>query len=352
MSGRRRAIAAVTLGLLLFGGPAAADPAGPTHFRSTITDLTAVGDEPAEAGSEVTRDIEVEVLGGDAFLVVRARPGTEVQVPGYEGEPYVRIAADGTVEINTRSPARWLNDERFGLPDTELPAQADADAPPTWERVANGGEYAWHDHRIHWMSPTLPPSVDTARNEAQLVSEWSVPLLVDDEEIAVVGELEWLPGRSPLVPAGALVLAVAAGAWLALRRDRSLSVAIGIGAALTGVVGVVGSVGLPTGVDAEPALMVLPGLAFGVLGAARWWAGHNPAHAAWMVPAAALPLLVWGIVQAGSLTRPIVPGPVPGELVLLIAALAFGIGCAAAIVLGRRVLAATALDAEVPDQHT
>jgi hypothetical protein len=349
MSGRLRTIAVATLGLLLVAGPAAADPAGPTHFRSTITDLAAVGDGPSEDDSEIDPDIEVEVLGGDAFLVVRAAPGTQVQIPGYEGEPYLRIAADGTVEINTRSPARWLNDERFGLPDTELPAQADADAPPTWEQVADGGEYAWHDHRIHWMSPTLPPSVDTARTETQQVSEWTVPLVVDDRQVVVAGELEWLPGPSPVLPVGALVLTVAAGAWLALRHERVLSSVIGIGAALTGAVGVAGSVGLPTGVDAEPALIVLPGLALAVLAAAHWWTGRDPVQGGWMVPAAALPLVVWGVVQAGSLTRPIVPGPVPSQVVLLMVALAFGIGAAAAIVLVRRLLAATALDPEAPD---
>lgn len=344
-------VAVVALALLLVAVPAAADPAGPTHFRSTITGLVANADDAPENEAPIAPDIEVQVLGGDAFLVVRAAPGTQVQVPGYEGEPYVRIAADGTVEINTRSPARWLNDERFGLPDSELPTQADADAPPAWEVVARGGEYAWHDHRIHWMSPSLPPSVDPGRNEVQQVSEWSVPMVVDDAQILLVGELDWLPGPSPVQPAGALVLALAAGVWLGLRREQTLSAAIGIGAAVTGALGVAASVGLPPGADVEPALVVLPGLAVAVLGAARWWSGRDPAQAGWMVPAAALPLAVWGVVQAGALTRPIVPGPVPSEFVALAAALAFGIGAAAAMAIGRRILAATALDPDAPDER-
>jgi hypothetical protein len=346
---RQRTIVVMTLALLLVGAPAAADPAGPTHFRSTITGIV-VEDAPTGSPDPVA-DLELEILGGDAFLVVRAAPGTSVEVPGYEGEPYVRIAADGTVEVNTRSPARWLNDERFGLPEAELPAQADADAPPSWELVARNGEYAWHDHRIHWMSPTLPPSVDTTRDEPQQVSQWSVPLVVDDAQVTVEGELDWVPGPSPVVPAGALVLCVAAGVWLALRRESALTAAIATGAVLTGAVGVSASVGLPTGADAEPALVVLPGLAAAVLGAARWWAGRAPARARWLVPAAALPLVVWGIVQAGTLTRPIVPGPVPGQAVALITALVFGVGAAAATTLLRRVLAATALDPDAPEQH-
>jgi hypothetical protein len=336
---RIRTVVAMAVSLLLIAGPAAADPAGPTHFRSSITDIV--------TGDEGLSDVEVEVLGGDAFLVVRATRGTQVQIPGYEGEPYARIEADGTVEVNTRSPARWLNDERFGLPDAELPAQADADAPPRWEPVGMEGEYAWHDHRIHWMSPTLPPSVDTGRDEVQQVTAWTVPLVIDGREVTIEGELDWLPGPSPALPTGALLLTLIAGVGVALRRASWLPGTIAVGAVLTGAVGAAASVGLPTGADIEPALVVLPALAAVMLGAARLWARRDPEQAAWMVPAAALPVAVWGIVQWGALTRPIVPGPIPSEVVLLITAAAFGIAAAAATVIGRQLLAATALDPDV-----
>jgi hypothetical protein len=326
----------MVLGLLVLGGPAAADPAGPTHFRSTVTEVVVADDGPVA--------VEVEVLGGDAFLVVRAEPGTEVEVPGYEGEPYVRIAADGTVEANTRSPARWLNDARFGALDVDIPPQADVDAPPQWEVVARDGEYAWHDHRIHFMSPALPPSVDASRREPQQVSDWSVPLMVDGREVQLRGELEWLPGPSPVLPMGAVLVTAAAGAWLGLRRATGLPAAIAVGAVLTGGVGLSASLGLPAGADAEPALVVLPALSIGVLLAARLWARRDAGQAAWMTPAAGLPIAVWGIVQWGALTRPIVPGPLPSELVLVTVAIAFGLAIAALVVVGRQVLHATALD--------
>ena len=57
--------------------------------------------------------------------------------------------------VNERSPSRWVNDDRYGL--ATPPADATADAPPEWVEVANGGRYAWHDHRIHWMTPTSRP---------------------------------------------------------------------------------------------------------------------------------------------------------------------------------------------------
>ena len=74
--------------------PVLADAAGPTDFRSEVLSVT-----PA------TDAITVSIEGGDAFVRVVVEPGHEVIVPGYEGEPYLRISADGTVEENLRSMA-------------------------------------------------------------------------------------------------------------------------------------------------------------------------------------------------------------------------------------------------------
>ncbi len=54
------------------------------------------------------------VVGGDSFLEVSVDEGHEVLVPGYQGEPYLRFRADGTVERNRNSPATYLNDSRQG----------------------------------------------------------------------------------------------------------------------------------------------------------------------------------------------------------------------------------------------
>ena len=67
--------------------------------------------------------MRAHVVGGDAFLELTVDEGTEVVVPGYGGEPYVRFLADGTVERNTRSEATYLNEDRQGA--VELPAGAD-----------------------------------------------------------------------------------------------------------------------------------------------------------------------------------------------------------------------------------
>jgi hypothetical protein len=99
----------------------------------------------------------------------RRAPVPRSRVPGYEGEPYVRIAPDGTVEVNQRSRRGGSNDERYETDPNAVDAPADmaVDAPPRWEVVGSDGAFAWHDHRIHWMSPALPGQVDpSARDPA------------------------------------------------------------------------------------------------------------------------------------------------------------------------------------------
>jgi hypothetical protein len=318
--------------------PAAADPAGPTHYDSRLT-----GVEPADA------PVSFEILGGDAFLVVRAAPGTEVEVPGYGDEPYVRIAPDGTVEVNQRSPSRWENDARYGAAELEVPADADVEAPPRWEVVASEGEYAWHDHRIHWMSPSLPRQVDPAAGTPQPVADWAVPLLVDGEEVTVTGELLWLPGPSPAVPVGVVLLAVAAGMALGWTRPGWVPAVLGVGGLLTLATGVSKNLGLPPGADGEPFLVVLPVLALGVVAAGVGLvrrAGGGAVRGRSIAAAGGVPLLVWAVLQAGALTRPVVPGALPVGAVRVVLALAIAAGIAGLLVAARTALAATALDAQ------
>ena len=332
---RLRTIPAMVFVAGLVPLPAAADPAGPTHYRSTITQVEATD------GGEVP--LEVEVLGGDSFLVVEAEPGTLVEVPGYDGEPYLRIEPDGTVMVNERSPARWINDARYGAAETQVPATADAKAPPSWVPVADGGEYAWHDHRIHYMSPSLPNSVESSRAEVQPVFDWGpVPLLVDDREVRVSGELVWVPGPPPLVPVVLVLAALVVSSLLFLRRPGSLAPVLLVTAAVTALAGSSGVVGLPPGSDGRTELLVLPAIAAAItmLRVAR----RRGEDAGWLTPAAGLPLLIWGVLQSGAQTRPIVPGSLTAGWVRGASALALGVGAAALVVLLRRLVASTRRD--------
>jgi hypothetical protein len=348
-------LAVLVATLLLPAGHATADPARPTHYRATVTGVVDATGQPltaVDAGS-----LAVEVLGGDAFLVVRAAPGTTVMVPGYEGEPYLRIAADGTVEVNVRSPARWLNDARYGARDVQVPPQADTDAPPEWEVVARNGTYAWHDHRIHVMTPVLPPQIDRNDGTVQRVWDTVVPLEVDGQAVEVRIDLDWVPGAPPLV--GGLLVLFATVAWLGLLLLLPAATGLVLAAVASAAlgVGVATWVASPPGGDVEPALVVLPALALVLQlvgrGVGRLRVGVTPppvpgtSHAvadrpvgvaSWLEVGAAVPLAVWGILLAPALVRPIVPGPLPVWVVRGVTAAALATGVAVMVVAARRLL--------------
>lgn len=251
----------MVVGLVAVDGPAWADPAAPTHYRSTVTDVRVDELDGRTSALEPEVDpttIDVAVMGGDAFMVVRAA-GRRVEIPGYDGEPYVRFHADGRVEVNERSPAHWLNDARYGGLEV-VPPSADADAPPSWVAVADGGTYAWHDHRVHFMAPSLPRHVDPSVRQVQHVFDWQVPLVVDGVPVVVEGRLEWLPSPGRASQAWvvlAVVVAAAAGLWAARRWGPSATtgVALSLATAIGLVVGSGGWWGLPAGAEGP-----LPGL--------------------------------------------------------------------------------------------
>jgi len=166
---------------------------------------------------------------GDQIEVVNPT-GTELDVPGYSGEPYLRIGPDG-VWRNALSPATWLNLDRYGR--TRVPAEADVHAPPRWEQVSTQPQYLWHDHRTHWMSEgLLPPVVAADPGSPHTISEWTVPMTYGGTDVTVAGELRWSPPPPGWLVWPLYVLLLAAGTaagWLA-RGPRPLAAALGVGA--------------------------------------------------------------------------------------------------------------------------
>ncbi len=207
----RAALAAAAL-IALLATPAASAHQGNVNYRSVI-----------DAVSPDVSGLRLDVLNRDDRLELQNTTGRTIVIDGYEGEPYARLKADGTVEVNRRSPAFYLNDDRFG--GVEVPKSANPKAAPQWQLVDKTGRFEWHDHRIHWMSK-IPPKQVEGRTDKTKVFDWRVPLHVGDSAGAARGTLFWQPqsqGGAPVAAIaglGAIVLLAAATVIVVRRRRR------------------------------------------------------------------------------------------------------------------------------------
>jgi hypothetical protein len=149
--------------------------------------------------------VSLQVLEFADRLILTNHSGETVTVLGYDREPYGRVLANGTVELNTSSPAYYLNQNFYG--DVNVPASASASATPHWTVVDRTGRLEWHDHRIHWMSPALPPQVKNKAKRTKIF-DWQVPIEVGARMATVNGELFWTPAHTA-APAAAIPVLVA-----------------------------------------------------------------------------------------------------------------------------------------------
>ncbi|SDZ01149.1 hypothetical protein SAMN05660209_04351 [Geodermatophilus africanus] len=209
------------LAVLLLAGPAQAHVGG--GAAGSDYDARVLTVDPALPG------VAVRVLVfGDELEVVNPT-GTEVEVPGYSDEPYLRIGPDG-VWRNANSPATYINLDRFGR--VSLPENADPAAEPDWVQVSTGNGYVWHDHRTHWMSEDLlPPQVAADPTREHLVSSWVVPMTHGGTPVQVRGELTWSPPPPGWVvwPLCAVLALAPLAAALAGRGPRPLGVLLAVG---------------------------------------------------------------------------------------------------------------------------
>lgn len=313
----RRAAATLVVATLVVVGaraaPAAADPPRPTDYRSTITAV-----EPAAGGA-----LRVEIVGGDAFLELQVGEGHEAVVHGYGDEPYLRFRADGTVERNTRSEATYLNDDRQGAVD--LPDRADNAAEPEWEKVADGGTYAWHDHRIHWMGGEPPAGA----GPGDVVLDWTVRLDLDGVPTEVRGTLVRAEDVSPLPWLAAGAVALAAGV-LAGRRRPLLVAGLAALVAATGAaaVGWAEYSVAPASSGADPLLVLVPAVGMGTAAVGLGLRRRMPGPVALLASAAAT--IGWGVLRAPVLWTPVLPTDAPFWLDRTVTAVALGLAGAAA----------------------
>ena len=308
-------LSAVTM--LVATAPAAlADAAGPTDYR---TDIVAV--EPASA------PIKVEMIGGDSFLSLEQLEPVEVIVLGYQAEPYLRFDPDGTVYENRRSPAVWLNQERYGT--EELPAFADAEARPEWFEVAANGRYSWHDHRSHWMNPQPPPSAEPGDQ----VLEATVPLRVDGETVTITVASFLLDGPSPLsaIVGVGLGLAATAAVWRANRMSQALIALLAAGAAT--LFGTVAYRSVPSETEPSQLLWLLPTIAL-VAPLVVIVARNHTATTVYLdglLVAAGCTLAGWGFFRFDALQRALIPSDTPASLDRVVIATALGAGAILAL---------------------
>jgi hypothetical protein len=149
-----------------------------------------------------TDGVTVEVLNRDDRMLLHNTSGKDVVILGYDDEPYARVLADGTVEVNTDSEAYYVNDDRFARVD--VPAGVDGKGEPHWKELSRTGRFEWHDHRFHWMGQGTPPQV-TDESVRTKVFDWSVPIEVGEERGAITGTLFWTPLPGGGAPLGAIV---------------------------------------------------------------------------------------------------------------------------------------------------
>ena len=224
----RRLIPALLGALLLAGAPVARaestqsplhesenpinDQGSNYNYRSIITSVT-----PHVPG------LQVEVLEFADRLVLTNHTTRMVTVYGYQGEPYARVLPSGTVQVNTRSPAYFLNQNFYG--QVSVPPSASPSAKPDWSEIDRTGELQWHDHRIHWMSPVPPPQVKNTSKRTKIF-DWQVPIRVGTSAGTIDGELLWVPegnSKTPLAAILALIVVVLAAIVFVLfvRRRRA-----------------------------------------------------------------------------------------------------------------------------------
>lgn len=240
MSRFRKAVLAAALLPALVAVPAAAHE-GDARYSSVVTEI-----------APPTEGLSARVLDHDDALLLVNDGDADVVVLDREGEPYARLLADGTVQVNRRSEMVRENrsdDETAAAPrlyastdvgpllahggEEHAPGEAhdepeadDADEP-AWSTIDRTGRYSWHDPRINRRGEGIPPQVTDEAQETK-VADWRVPLLVAGQPAEVLGTLTWVgeAGGGSSFPAAAVVSLVvlallAVGAVVLVRRRRS-----------------------------------------------------------------------------------------------------------------------------------
>ncbi len=318
-----RLVLSLFLGTVWIGASspmALADPPGPTDFMSEVVEI-----EPALEG------FEIEIVGGDSFVLLTVDEGVTVEVVGYQGEPYLRFRSDGTVEENAASPSKYLNEDRYAA--GVLPAAADAAGVPDWHVVDRDGSFAWHDHRTHWMNPLDPPGL----GPGDQIDEGVVPLLVEGTKIDVTVVSIWQPAPSVAPLLIGLLVGGVLGMIALLRKSllTQITLSLATGASF---VGVLAYRSVPSETQPSWSLLLFPMASLLIAamvvfpGPLRVWAAAIRRQQTPLILLASLELVVWAFLRRDWLWRAILPTNAPFWLdrSVTAAVLVGGLGIAAA----------------------
>jgi hypothetical protein len=178
----RCTVAALVVTTGTVGIIASAHTGGPLGYTSRVISMTP---NPAL--------VEFDVLEGDDQVYLYNRGKGLVEVPGYGGEPYLRVTPGGVFR-NRNSPATYENLDRYG--EQPLPANAKSTAKPVWEKLSDRPAVAWHDHRMHWMNRVPPIAVRNAPTTSHHIQDWTIPIRVRGRTITIRGTLDYSPPPS------------------------------------------------------------------------------------------------------------------------------------------------------------
>ena len=235
-------------------------------------------------------------------------PGVEVDVMGYQNEPYLRFAADGTVYENQRSPATYINGSRYGggtIPD-ECVGRRRA-------RLGRGRRPG--QRRVRLARPPRPP--DAAGRPGRRGTGRSDPRRgAADRRRRHRGRTSGSRARGcPLRRDGRRCSArscgviVIVGAPAGADGDGCGDWCSSVPARSRPWSGGSGTHPSPSSTDPRPVWWLLPVLAV-AFGAAAWVLGPTPGgHAAAAI--AGLELAVWALDRRAGLTRAVLPTDAP-----------------------------------------
>ncbi|MGH3900964.1 MAG: hypothetical protein ACRDTA_22515 [Pseudonocardiaceae bacterium] len=182
----------------------------PTNYRTVVTAI-----QPAVPSVAVTVG-----LGGQ-WVRVTNQGQTEIVVLGHRSEPFLRLS-ENRVQVNELSSTAAETGQTRGNPASQDPAAQNPVTGPSWVQLREGDSATWSDNRIN------PPQGDA--NQPQQVS-WELPLVVDGQQVTVLGTRDRVAPPSPWPWVAALALLSAAVASIGWMRNwrRPMAAVVGAG---------------------------------------------------------------------------------------------------------------------------